>query len=1017
MKSLLESCHPKEDVLEGRLTEDTFAADLQAVYAGKAPEVYGNPVKFFENTFPTDGMKTLMKEAFGRLTGKDAGANPVIKLETSFGGGKTHSLIALYHAAKSPQSVDLEKLLGPKLALRQPIRTVVLSGTAYSASSTREEGKIRPRTLWGEIALQAGGETGYSIIQKSDEDGSAPGTQLLEKALPQEPVLVLIDEIAHYLRTISERPGRGRALAEQTVAFLHQLMSIASTNKSICVVMTLATEADAYAKETAQVSRVLQEVVSITARSSFSISPTSEAEISDVLKKRLFEKIESKAAEAVADSYFNLYRGEARRRTILPEKATGAEFKAEMARSYPFHPELIDTLNRKLSTISTFQRTRGVLRLLALVVRDLWEKKEVALFIMPYHVDLSNDAIQTELTDRLERPKFRPAIQHDISSNKGDAISQQLDDNESGEKTRTASRTATAVATVVFLNSLVSGQAGGVDLPGLHLATIAPEFSDREQVGSGFGLNPKIVLPPVSPEAVDDSLKELLDECWFIYDTGSRYIFRTEFNLNKVISEEQTNVFVTEARARIETVLKSKFSGATFEAKFFPSEPVDVPDDPESPKLVVLHWDSDTVSKDGQIPELVSRIFERAGEKEGFRIYRNNVYFLVGDDQFRGNMTDVARYALAVERIVANKNLTSTLSEEQRNKLDEKKKKSELELAEAVITCYRYLYYPSAADGLFEEDRFPLRQYTLKVDKAADLQKSNQQKVILEALIGLQKVVAGNVPPPGASYVEDKVWPKGKTFVSALDLRMLFAQKPYLPLILDPDTLKKTIRDGVEQGIWVYQHGELVYEKGSKPIPIQLTEESLLFLPEEAKKRGITAFPTEKGGVSRACPVCGQDPCVCEIRAASRGALVTTERGDVHRVFAQLVENAKGQRIARLERMDFGVYDLKSLRALDLLIPQLGKARVTQDIRISCEETENNFEVSFKGSWDNYRQRKDHIEGLVGNSQVTIDARFQLLFSEPLDATADGVKQIQDTLKKLGAGSLDLKGYAALGGR
>ena len=665
-------------------------------------------------------------------------------------------------------------------------------------------------------------------------------------------------------------------------------------------------------------------MVSVTARSSFSISPTSEDEISDVLKKRLFEKIDPKEAEQVAESFFNLYRGEARRGTVLPEKATSAQFKAEMISSYPFHPELIDTLNRKLSTISTFQRTRGVLRLLALVVRDLWEKKDVAPIIMPYHVDLSNEEIQTELTDRLERPKFRPAIQHDISSSKGDAISQELD-KRSGDKGGPVSRIATAVATVVFLNSLVSGQAGGVDLPGLHLATITPEVRDEDQVGSGPSLNQKLVFPAIAPEAVDDSLKELLNECWYIYDTGSRYVFRTEFNVNKVISEEQRNVFVTDARARIETVLKSKYSGSPFEAKFFPSEPSDVPDDPENPKLVVLHWDSDTVSREGQIPELVNRIFERAGEKEAFRIYRNNVYFLVGDEQFRGNMVDVARYALALERIVANKNLTSTLSDEQRNKLDEKKKKSELELVEAVITCYRYLYYPSAADGLFEEDSVPLRQYPLKVDKAADLQKSNQQKVILEALIALQKVVAGNVAAPGASYLEDKVWPKGKTYVSALELRLIFAQKPYLPLILDPDTLKKTIRDGVEQGLWVYQNGELVYEKGSKPVPIQLTEESLLFLPEEAKKRGITAFPTEAGGVSRACPVCGQDPCVCQLKAASRGALVTTERGDVHRVFAQLVENAKAQRITLLERLDFGVYDLKGLKALSLLVPQLGK--------------------------------------------------------------------------------------------
>ena len=1012
MKSILQVCTPKQDVLEGRLSEDIFAADLYAVFAGKAPDVYQDPVKFSANTFPTDGMKILMKEVFGRLTGKNTGANPVVKLETSFGGGKTHSLIALYHAAKSPKALNLEGMLGMEVAPKESVRVVVLCGTAYNASSTREEGKIKPKTLWGELALQAGGEDAFLIIKKADEDGSAPGTQLLEKVLGGKPVLILIDEIAHYLRTISERPGRGRSLAEQTTAFLHQLMSVASTNKGISIVMTLASEADAYAKETAQVSRIFQEVVSVTARSSLSVSPTNENEISDVLKKRLFEHVDSRGAQEAAENYFNMYRNEARRGTVLPEKATRAEFKAEMWKSYPFHPELIDTLNRKLSTLPNFQRTRGVLRLLALVVRDLWQEKTSAPFIMPYHINLGNENIQTELTDRLDRSKFRPAIQHDISSSKGDAISQELD-NSTNEK-RGGSHDAAKVATVIFLNSLVSGQAGGVDFPGLHLATATPEVKDESQLAPGPGLNPKILLPAVVPEAVDDSLKELLDECWYLYDTGSRFVFRTEFNVNKVISEEQANVFVADAKARIEAVLKSKFNGSTFEAEFFPSGPADVPDDLDNPKLVVVHWDSDTVPKDGRVPELVSRIFERAGEKESFRIYRNNVYFLVGDEQFRENMIDVARYALALERLAANKNLVSTLSEEQRSKLDEKKKKSELELLEAVTACYRYVYYPSATEGLFEEDAVPLRQYQLKIEKAADVQKTSHQKIILDALATtLQKVVALSVPAPGASYVEDKAWPRGKKFVSALELRQIFAQKPSLPLILDPDALKKTIREGVEQGLWVYQNGKDVYEKGSKPVPIQLTEESLLFVPDEAKKRGITAFATELERGSRACPVCGQDPCVCQVTTALGADIIATERGDVQRAFAQLLDNAKAQKIPNLERLTFIVSDLKGLKALSLLVPQLGKVKVTEDVRISSDEIDNNFEISFKGSWENYRQRKDHIEPLVGNSPVTIDARFHVTFVEPLEATPSGLGQIQEALKKFGVVSLEIIGYAA----
>src|SRR5260370_21395945 len=341
MKTILTTCKPRQELFAKSLPRDLFAANLYQVVAGTSPEIYSDYAKFFDNTYPTEGVRILLREVFGRVTGADRNASPIIRLETAFGDGKTHSLIALYHIAKAASKIPhLDRFLPSEYQPRSSIRAVVLYGAAYAPTGTRQEGEVRPKTLWGELALQAGGEEGYASIKEADELRSAPGTELLKKVLGDAPTIVLLDEIAEYLVKTSEIRSRGETLAKHTVAFLQELFDVASEKENLTVVLALATRSDAYGDETEEVLSTIRESQNVTVRNSKSLTPTDEGEISEVLKRRLFENVDREAAGEAAEWYLQLYREEEKRGTALPLKATRPTYKADLAKSYPFNPEL-----------------------------------------------------------------------------------------------------------------------------------------------------------------------------------------------------------------------------------------------------------------------------------------------------------------------------------------------------------------------------------------------------------------------------------------------------------------------------------------------------------------------------------------------------------------------------------------------------------------------------------------------------------------------------------------------------
>ena len=254
MKTIFETCTPRDEVLKGELKEQQFAASLTKVLRGTPMPCTATPATFFANTYPTGGLKSLLREALGRLSGKRPDGASVIRLETSFGGGKTHNLIALYHTCNGEVDPKIVKgFVDTALLPKKPIKKIVgIVGPDIGVSDGVDHGDVRTYTLWGEMAYQLGGAAGYEEVRKSDEQRTAPSTQPWEKLIGDEPALIMIDEIGQYLRVSGGVQVAKNTLAEQTVAFLMSLMKFASESKGVVLVYTLADSGDAFGKESDQ---------------------------------------------------------------------------------------------------------------------------------------------------------------------------------------------------------------------------------------------------------------------------------------------------------------------------------------------------------------------------------------------------------------------------------------------------------------------------------------------------------------------------------------------------------------------------------------------------------------------------------------------------------------------------------------------------------------------------------------------------------------------------------------------
>ena len=994
MKPVYELCAPRAEVLDGVLIEDIFAAELTPVVDGTGPAVYRDAETFFANTYPTEGLRALLHEVFSRLAGK--GGNPLVRLETNFGGGKTHGLIALYHLAQNSETAP-DDLLEPDLRLGEPTRIAAVVGKDFGAEG-RDHEAVHASTLWGEIAWQLGGESAYALVADLDRQGIAPSGDTLRKVLGDEPALVMIDELGHYMRAVQGRKLAGRGtLADQVPAFLQSLASAASTQPRAAVVITLTGEQDAYAEANEELRRALGEVHSVAARQELVLRPTQDEEVAHVVVRRLFENVDEKAAEDTATAYHEYYeKAEKKQDADLPPRATRATYRDELRRTYPFHPELLDILMKKTATIPSFQRTRGALRLLARVVRSVWERQdEDAWLIHPHHVDFADEDTRMDLTSRLgtDREGFQPVIHADIYADDEDSHAQELDrDWDARGKAPLASR----LARVAFLHSLTHARAGHAEVPDLMLACLQP------------GLD---------AELLREGLEGLANKCWYLHSDEHSYWFSKEATLNRVLDEYTEQVTVSQGKEEARKRIRRIYEGATLRSVFFPERPADVDDDSDRIRLCVMDFDFAGLRSGDSPPSSVQRIYERAGTTEGFRQYKNALVFLLADTDQMDRMTGGARTYLALQRIVNDPDVISQLTETNQREARKRRGKAEVELRIAITRAYRHLMVPNPDAA---EDDAGLQHISLDVEKAAKIEEerkagAGQEKVILDALAEIGKLMRADGPAPAPDLVVDMAWPHGQQTMTTQELVRTFRRQARLPMLVDVHRLRATVRDGVEEECWVYFDRDRIWTKQSgvpSEAEIRLDEEHELWKVPEANARGY-------------CFECGHTPCICPGKGTGveppplpldHLATFESSRTGPQKAFAELADWAQDNNVERIEWLEVECYD----RPADLqqvwtgmlyLAPQdkltvrfEGSVELSQfqEAGESASMQRDLCQVTFEGGGGSFRRVYEFFHGMAqGASAVGYVATMRAQLPNPL---APGAGEIGDLHRRLADG-------------
>ncbi|MYA10290.1 MAG: DUF499 domain-containing protein [Gemmatimonadetes bacterium] len=1030
MKPIFETCRPRPEVLAGDLTDETFAARLRDVIEGTADPVYQDPATFFRNTFPTEGLRTLTREVLGRLSGREASNSPFIRLETSFGGGKTHNLIALYHIVRGGGQAALEAtesnaargiphgviVPGPYWLPTQEWSVAGVVGSDLDPVEGIDHGPVRTRTLWGELAWQLGssrngadgGTEAYDHVRRSDEELIAPGTQALDRIVGDRPTLIMLDEIARHLRTAKAvaTANRQSDLAEQTVAFLMTLIELAAGRRNIVFVLTLADASDAFGSETVMLQEELDEVRKVAARQERVITPAAEAEIAAIVRHRLFDSFDESAAAETADTYQAYYRGLVERGAKIPERMLRADFHAEMVRNYPFHPELFTVLTRKTATIPQFQKTRGALRLLARMIRRLWDGQPAdAWTIAPFHIDLGNDDILNDLTSRLARPVFRQVVEADIASGRPGtpAHAEKLDERWRAEEKPPYGR---RLATTIFVHSLTQGIAAGVELQDLLAASIQP------------GDDPQLLRKTLS-RAQGEQRGAAGEAFWFLHWDGRLYLFKTEPSLEKVVQDELSLVGVVRAKQEIDERIQHVWRPGTFKPVYFPAEAAELPDDSRTPKLAIPHFEACSLDVGTgarpEPPDLVRKLFSHAGTAESHRTFKNNIVFLVADESASERMVELAQRHLGIRRIVNDRGRLAQFSKDQQKRLRSMGNAAELDIRVAITRAYRHLFYPSAdapkrADHLAYEALPAQEQGKVSRDQTAAL---------VGVLSKLEKVLTGDGPALSAQFVKAKAWLRGRERMSTEDLRREFAKRLGLKVLLDPNQLKKTIKNGCSQGVWVYHDPkrDRAYGKESPAPLVEISEDAMLYTPEEAR-RVFPDQPTKKGTEPKPeqCPLCGQVECRCGTGAEPEQSklLVVTESGAPARVFQRIADgfhDAGRELIGRLVITCEGIPDMQSL---GVAVPQFpkGEYRLAQELTAEFGDAgaEGSLSVTFGGDWKRYKRLRSPLETQAREaSKASVRNVLTATYAHGLAPVSTGYQTLRDVLVQLDVGRIEAR--------
>lgn len=770
LKPWREIAVPHEDVLQGTFKQAEFAADLSRVHAGSATAEYQNPALFFQRTFITEGMRLLLDSVVKRLCGR--GGDPVIQLQTAFGGGKTHTMLAVYHlVSRNGGKVTVSDLPGVPAILDAAnitelpsARVVVLDGIKSSPNQPIVRDGQTIRTLWGDLAWQLGKAEGYALVADADASGTSPGKEVLERLLERyAPCVILIDEMVAYVRQFTEGTTLTGGTFDSNLSFVQALTEAL---KAVPTAVLLASLPES-AKEAGSQHGVkaLEALSHYFGRIQALWKPVATEEAFEIVRRRLFTSISDRAAaEAVCRAFADYYTSNAE---DFPRETQESRYYDRLMQAYPIHPEVFDRLYEDWSSLDNFQRTRGVLKLMAKVIHRLWKDNDKDPLIMPGSFPLADAETRNEMIYYLPQG-WDPVVERDIDGERAETTELEQD-------TRLGSvQACRRTARTIFLGSAPSTQSQvvrGIEAERVALGVAQP----GQQVG-----------------VYKDALRRLIDKLHYLNSGNNRFWFDTRPNLRREMEDrkrrykDQEDVF-----PYIRERVKKAFHGSgVFGGVHVFTGSIDVPDDCQL-RLVVLPPDAG-YSRTGpdRATEQAAAMLQNRGVPPRFN--KNRLIFLVADGDSVGRLKDQVRSVLAWQSIVDDiKDMKLNLDQFQARQAQKSLDDAGETLRRMVRETYKWLVAPvqdaRPGNGLPEItwERFQInpgaQQLTQEVERVL---KENELLITEWAPIHLKKML------------RDWFWKEDAKDVKAREVWEQTCKQLYLPRLKDEAVFKNTLGAG-----------------------------------------------------------------------------------------------------------------------------------------------------------------------------------------------------------------------------
>jgi predicted AAA+ superfamily ATPase len=791
LKPWREVVTPHPDVASGNYQEAEFAADLWQVFKGNATSEYGDPREFFRRTYLTSGLRELIVSSIRRWR-KEPGGNPVVELQTTFGGGKTHSMLALYHLASGTPTKELpgmESIVaevggGPPQSIK---RAVLVGNQLTPGQPDSKPGGVEVRTLWGELAWQLGGKKAYEKVRQADETATNAGDALGSVIREAAPCLILIDEWVAYARQLMDDRRLPGGDFETQFTFAQTLSEqVKSIPGALLVVSIPASTSGDGASPTEGVSdeevggsrgrEAVARLRNVFQRIASQWRPANAEESYEIVRRRLFEAIMEKEAFTQRDLVVRAFTDHyAKHSGEFPAECRDADYIRKMQLAYPVHPEVFERLYQDWSGLVRFQRTRGVLRLMASVIHHLWESGDQGLLILPAHVPVGAQKIEGELTRYLPSG-WTTVIEKDVDG--PDSTPRKIDADKPNLGRISATR---RVARTLFIGSA-------------PMADASNRGMEDRRIKLGC------TLPGESPAIFGDALRHLAQAATYLYQDNARYWYATQPTVAKLAADRAEELkrhrdkVLDEIHERIREELRDPRKRGEFaRIHAFPGTSSDVPDD-RTTALVILGPETEW-SKDPDAPAMkaAKAVLEARGTTP--RLYRNSLVFLAADRARLEELEQAVRSFLAWKSILADAEgdrPSLNLDNFQRSQATSQRKTMDQTVQSRIGETYQTVLAPSQ-----ENPKAEVSWNTARVTGSDALAVRAWKKLRSDELL---------VPVLGATilrkHLDDVPLWRDEDYVPIRQVVEDFARYLYLPRLATPEVLVQAIRDGVSLLTW-----------------------------------------------------------------------------------------------------------------------------------------------------------------------------------------------------------------------